>query len=173
MKSARRKHGRVRDELPVEVREQVDRLLIEQATYDEIKALLDSEGYDISRSAIGRYGKDFMSAYQNLRIIEDKSRALVSEAGDGMILEEAAAKLFSQMILEAQLSGKLDIQKLPRIISDFAKLQSSTVSRERLKREIAEKVAKTADDVARAVKKGGLSDETAEEIRKKIMGISR
>jgi len=169
----RRKHSRVQDELPAEVREQVDRLLIEQATYDEIKAFLDSEGYDISRSAIGRYGHDFLAAYQNLRIIEDKSRALVSEAGDGMVLEEAAAKLFSQMILEAQLSGKLDIKKLPRIISDFAKLQTSTVSRERLKRDIAERVAQTADDVAKTIKKSGLSDETAEEIRKKIMGISK
>jgi len=169
----RRKHSRVQDELPAEVRAQVDRLLIEQATYDEIKAFLDSEGYDISRSAIGRYGHDFLAAYQNLRIIEDKSRALVSEAGDGMVLEEAAAKLFSQMILEAQLSGKLDIKKLPRIISDFAKLQTSTVSRERLKRDIAERVAQTADDVAKTVKKSGLSEDTAEEIRKKIMGISK
>ena len=173
MSGFRRKHSRVQDELPAEVREQVDRLLIEQATYDEIKAFLDSEGYDISRSAIGRYGHDFLAAYQNLRIIEDKSRALVSEAGDGMVLEEAAAKLFSQMILEAQLSGKLDIKKLPRIISDFAKLQTSTVSRERLKRDIAERVAQTADDVAKTIKKSGLSDETAEEIRKKIMGISK
>jgi len=169
----RRKHSRVQDELPAEVREQVDRLLTEQATYDEIKEFLDREGYDISRSAIGRYGHDFLAAYQNLRIIEDKSRALVSEAGDGMVLEEAAAKLFSQMILEAQLSGKLDIKKLPRIISDFAKLQSSTVSRERLKRDIAQRVTQTADDVAKTVKKSGLSDETAEEIRKKIMGISK
>ena len=173
MSGFRRKHSRVQDELPAEVREQVDRLLIEQATYDEIKEFLDREGYDISRSAIGRYGHDFLAAYQNLRIIEDKSRALVSEAGDGMVLEEAAAKLFSQMILEAQLSGKLDIKKLPRIISDFAKLQSSTVSRERLKRDIAQRVTQTADDVAKTVKKSGLSDETAEEIRKKIMGISK
>jgi len=170
---SRRRHGRIRDELPPEVREQVDRLLIEGATYDDIKAWLDGEGYDIGRSSVGRYGKGFMAAYRNLKIIEDKSRALVSEAGDGMVLEEAASKLFSQMILEAQLSGKLDIKKLPRIISDFAKLQTSTVSRERLKRDIAERVAQTADDVAKTIKKSGLSDETAEEIRKKIMGISK
>jgi len=169
----RRKHSRVQDELPAEVREQVDRLLIEQATYDEIKSFLDSEGYDISRSAIGRYGHDFLVAYQNLRIIEDKSRALVSEAGDGMVLEEAAAKLFSKMILEAQLSGKLDIKKLPRIISDFAKLQTSTVSRERLKKEIRKKALEQAADAAgNAAKKSGISEETIQAIRRDVLRMA-
>jgi hypothetical protein len=97
----------------------------------------------------------------------------VSEAGDGMILEEAASKLFSQMILEAQMSGKLDIKKLPRIISDFAKLQASVVSRERLKKELTEKVKETADAVSRVARAKGLSDETAEEIRRKILGITK
>jgi hypothetical protein len=170
----RRQHGRVRDELPVEVREQVDRLLIEPGvTYDDIKKFLDEQGHDISRSAIGRYGKDFLSIYQQIKVIEDKSKVLVSEAGDGMILEEAASKLFSQMILEAQMSGKLDIKKLPRIISDFAKLQASVVSRERLKKELTEKVKETADAVSRVARAKGLSDETAEEIRRKILGITK
>ncbi|WP_028320387.1 phage protein Gp27 family protein [Desulfatiglans anilini] len=170
----RRNHGRVRDELPPEIRQQVDRLMIEGGvTYDDIKAYLDAQGYDISRSAIGRYGKDFLATYQRLKIIEDKSRALVSEAGDGMVLEEAASKLFAQMILEAQMSGELDIKELPRIVSDFAKLQSSVVSRERLKKDFAEKVQKTAADVVESVRGKGLSEEAAEEIRKKILGISR
>ena len=170
----RRKHGRIRDDLPPEVREKVNRLLIEPGTtYEDIQAFLAAEGYDISRSAIGRYGQDFLSRLQELRIIEEKSRALVSEAGDGMVLEETASKLFSQMIIELQLSNKLDIKKVPRILSDFAKLQSSTVQRERLKRDLAERAEKVADDVAQTVKKNGLSDETADAIRKKIMGITK
>lgn len=168
-----RRHGRVNDELPREIREQVDRLLIEGgSTYDEIRDFLASQGYDISRSAIGRYGKDFLACYQRLRVIEDKSRALVSEVGDGLVLEEAASKLFAQMILEAQISGDLDIKELPRIISDFAKLQASNVMRERYKREIKAKVEKTAADVEKTAKKGGLTPETAAEIRKKILGLA-
>ena len=170
MTGTRRQHGRIRDELPPEIRAQVDRLLIEPGnTYDDIKAFLDDQGFDFSRSAIGRYGKDFLNMYQRLKVIEDKSKALVSDAGDGMILEEAASKIFAQMILEAQLDGSLDIKALPRIISDFAKLQSSTVSRERLKKEFAEKARKVADDVVESVKAKGLSDESAEEIRNKIL----
>ena len=168
--TTRRQHGRIRDKLPDEIREQVDRLLIEGAnTYDDIQAFLSGKGYDISRSAIGRYGKDFLNTYQRLRVIEEKSKALVSEAGDGMVLEEAASKLFAQMILEAQMDGSLDIKTLPRIISDFAKLQTSTVNRERLKKEFAEKARKVADDVVKTVKAKGLSDESAEDIRHKIL----
>jgi Bacteriophage Mu, Gp27 len=174
----RRSHGRVRDDLPPEIREQVDRLLIEPGiTYDDIKAHLAEQGYDISRSAIGRYGKDFLNVYQQLKVIEDKSKALVSKAGDGMILEEAASKLFSQMILEAQMSGELDIKTLPRIISDFAKLQTSTVLRERLKKELVEKVRKQAlEDAANAMgktaKQAGVSDETIKIIRRDVLRMA-
>jgi hypothetical protein len=166
-----RKHGRVQDDLPLEIRHQVDRLLIEGgSTYDDIKAFLAESGYDISRSAIGRYGKDFMGTYQRLRIIEDKSRALVSEVGDGMILEEAASKLFAQKIIEAQMDGSLDIKELPRIISDFARLQASVVLREKLKSEIRKKADKAVEDIERKTGKD-LSPETLQYIKEHIYGI--
>lgn len=147
----RRGHSSVSDDLPKEVREQVDRLLIEpKITYEDIQKFLKNQGHEISKSAIGRYGKKFLAVYQQLRVIEDKSKALVSQAGDGMVLEEAASKLFAQMILEAQMSGKIDITKLPRIVSDFAKLQQSVVLRERLKKDFADKIKRTISDVEKA-----------------------
>lgn len=168
--ATRRKHGRVRDDLPAEVREQVDRLLLEGGvTYDDIKAFLDEQGFDISRSAIGRYGQDFLNAYQQLRIIEDKSKALISKAGEGLVLEEAASKMFAKMILEAQLEGSLDIQKLPRILSDFAKLQASSVMRERLKKEMVKKVAKVVDA---AGKKDMSKEDVLKWIKEQVYGIA-
>jgi len=167
-----RKHSRVTDELPREIKREVDRLLVEgNATYDDIKSFLEGKGYDISRSSIGRYGKEFLAQYQRLKVIEDQSRTLISEAGDGMILEEAAAKIFAQKILEAQLSGDFNVMELPRLVSDFAKLQASTVQRERFKQEIRGRVEKTADSVKKTARKGGLSEDKAEEIRQKILGI--
>jgi len=72
MAQIRRKHGRIRDELPPEIREQVDRLLIEGATYEEVREFLTRRGIEIGRSSIGRYGKDFLNAYSRLRVVEDK-----------------------------------------------------------------------------------------------------
>ena len=169
MTAIRRQHGRVRDGLPAEVREQVDRLLIEGgATYDDIKGWLDSQGYDISRSAIGRYGKAFFSTYQKVRMVEDQSKALMSEPGDGMVLEEAITKLFAQAIIEAQVDGSLDIKTLPRIISDFARLQASSVLRERMKADFKAKFDKAAEKVA---KKKNVDPETLRMIREEVYGV--
>ena len=167
-----RQHSRVSDELPAEIRAEVNRLLIEPGvTYDDIQKFLAEKGYDISRSAIGRYGKGFLAVYQKLRIIEDKSKALVSEVGEGLVLEETASKLFVQKIIELQLEDKIDPMEIPRILSDFAKLQASSIMRERLKDDFKKKIDKAADDVVKTVKKQGLSEETAAEIRKKILGV--
>jgi hypothetical protein len=168
-----RKHSRLTDDLPEEIRKEVDVLLVQgSATYDEIKDFLAKKGFDISRSAIGRYGKGFLAMYQRLRIIEDKARTLVSEAGDGMVLEEAVSKTFSQMLLELLHDGKLKLAKSPKIIGEFARLQASTVLRERVKNEYAKKAAKTADAVVSSLKKSGLTDESAAVIRKKILEIA-
>jgi len=167
-----RRHSRIGDELPAELRREVDRLLVEgNVTYDDIQAFLAEKGYDISRSAIGRYGKEFLARYQRLRIVEDQSRTLVSEAGEGMILEEAAAKLFAQKIVEAQLSGELDILELPRLVSDFAKLQSSTVARERMKRDMAKKAEKAIDTIEKKAKTLDMPAELLEMVKREIYGI--
>jgi len=171
MAHIRRKHGRIRDELPPEIREQVDRLLIEGAAYEEVREFLTRRGIEIGRSSIGRYGKDFLNAYSRLRVVEDKSRALVSETGDGLVLEEAASKIFAQMVIEAQLSGDLDIKALPRIISDFAKLQSSSIMRERIKLTFEERAKSVAEEVVKVARTGGLTEEKAALIKKKILGI--
>jgi DNA-binding transcriptional ArsR family regulator len=167
-----RTHSRIEKELPAEVRHEVDRLLVEEnATYAEIEQYLANKGYLISHSSIGRYGKEFLAQYKELRIIEDKSKTLVSEVGDGMNLEEAASKMFIREILKVVMDGSFDVLELPRLVSDFAKLQASSVVRERLKMEIRQKVIRTADEVVKTARSGGLSPEKAEEIRNKILGI--
>ena len=167
-----RRHSRVTTDLPEEVRREVDRLLLEPSiTYEDIGAYLQGKGFDISKSAIGRYGQQFHAAYQQLRIVEDQARALVSDVGEGLVLEEAASKLFAQEIVRLLISRDIDIQKIPRLVSDFAKLQSSSIQRERIKNDFAQKVEQTASQVVETVKANGLSDAAAAEIRKKILGI--
>lgn len=55
------------DELPEEVRLQVDRLLADTSnTYQDISNWLKNEGYDVSKSSIGRYSMRSSSAVQRL-----------------------------------------------------------------------------------------------------------
>jgi hypothetical protein len=167
-----RKHSRLTDDLPEAILRDVDILLVQgSATYDEIKDFLDQKGFDISRSSIGRYGKRRFAQYRELRIIEDQSRTLVSGAGDSMVLEEAAAKLFAKMIIELQLSGKLNLIKNSKIIGEFARLQASTVLRERVKNEYAKKAQKAAANIETKLKKKSLDPETLRVIKEEIYGI--
>ena len=89
-----------------------------------------------------------------------------------MVLEETASKLFAKKIVQLLLAEGIDINKIPRIVSDFARLQMSSVHRERMKAEMRKKVSKAADEIQKAVKSKGLSDKAAKEIRKKILGIA-
>jgi len=164
-----RQHSRISDELPTEIRAEVNRLLIEPGvTYDDIQKFLSEKGYDISRSSIGRYGKDFLAFCQKVRIVEDKSKALVNEAGEGLVLEEAASKLFARKIIELQLEDSIDLKAIPRILSDFAKLQASSIMRERLKDDFKKKVDKVTEKVSKNKK---LDPETIRIIKEEIYGI--
>ena len=167
-----RKRSRIDTELPAEIRQEVDRLLIEGATYEDISDYLNARGHDISRSSVGRYGRDFLNLYRRIRVIEDKSRALSSEPGE-MALEEAASKLFTGEILELLMAHALDVSEKSRIIGDFAKLQSSSVARERLKSDTKNRIdAKLSDLESRAKAKGtGLDPETLRRVREEIYGI--
>lgn len=168
-----RRHSKVETELSDEVKRQVDRLLIENATYEEIAAFLKEKGHDISKSSIGRYGKGFLNAYKRLRMIEDQSRTLKSEAGEGLVIEEAASKMFTQQVLEQLLDSGMDKKLLPKLMLSFSALQSSSVAREKFKADLQKRVVKAAEDVTKIAKKSGLTDDAAAQIREKILGIGK
>lgn len=148
-----RRHGKVH-ELPPEVRKEVDLLLTEPGTtYEDVAAFLKGKGFDISKSSIGRYGKDFLSTYQRLRVVEDQSRALISEVGDGIVLDEAAGKLMAQKIIELLMrDGGVDSRSLPKHAIGLAAIIKANLSREKLKQDLKQKVGKTLDKVENQMK---------------------
>ena len=168
-----RKHFAVEDRLPQGIKAQVDRLLIEGATYKEVADFLTKSGHDISHSALGRYGKNFLEAYRAVRMLEDQAQALKSEAGEGLVLEEAASKLFAQKIVEGLTTKKLALKNLPGMLGAFAKLQSSSVQRERLKADLSAKAKKAVENIEKKTRKKNMDPETKRIIREEIYGIVR
>jgi hypothetical protein len=166
-----RRRSRIETDLPAEVRESLNRLLLEGATYEEASLWCKSKGYDISRSSVGRYGKAFFEAYQNIKRFEDQSRAIASTVDDGMPMEEAVGKMLLQKVMAALVDGSADITENSRLIADVAKLQSAHVQMAKWKRELETRAQKAAQAVTTMVKKGGLSDEAADAIRAQILGI--
>jgi len=154
-----RRRSKVETELPRQIKEELNRLLLEGATYEDAALYLQKNGFDISRSSIGRYGKVFLEAYQKIIQFEDQSRALASEVGEGMLLEEATTKLLLQKVMGAIVDGSYDVLEIPRIISDVAKLQISNVQREKLKAEFETRAKKAASQVRDAVVSGKIDSE--------------
>jgi hypothetical protein len=169
----RRTHSKV-DDLPQEKQEELNRLLIEGSTYEEISAHFKNQGIDLSKSGVGRYGKGFIENVRRLRIIEDQSRTLISDAGgDGLVLDEAGGKLMAQTIIEMIQAGTVAPKNIPGLAIALAQVIKANVSREKFKSDMQGKVVKTADAVSKIAKKGGLTDDAAAQIRAKILGIAK
>lgn len=170
----KRSHSKIATALSSEdLRELNKELTTPGVTYDDIVGWLGKRGYQISRSAVGRYGKDFLTRLERLKEVETKARAIVSDIGDGLAMEEAASKIFVQKVLEHLLTvDDLAGQKFGSLMMAFSKLQASSTAREKLKADLKEKVVEAADEVKKDAKSRGLSEEAAEEIRQKILGIA-
>ncbi len=166
-----RRHGKI-DHLPEDVRNEVERLLLEpDTTYEDIAEFLGKKGYDISRSAVGRYGKEFLNQVRELRVVEDQARTLVSEAGDGLILEEAASKLAAKSIVKLLLENGVQAARIPYLVSDLAKLQMSSVRREALKADLRKKLDRTFKKVEKDVKKMSKA-EVLRFIKEEVYGLT-
>lgn len=166
-----RRHSKVTDDLPEEIRSEVDRLLVEGAIYPDISEFLKKKGYDISKSSVGRYGKEFLAAYQRLRIIEDQSKTLVSEAGEGLVLEEAGGKLMAQKIIEILLSQDIGKQKIPDLAIGLASLIKANVSREKFKSDLKKKVDKVFEKAEKKMEKM-TKEEMLKTIKEEVYGLA-
>jgi len=174
------RHTRIDRELPNEVSEQIHNMLIDNATYSEIKDYLEGKAvvlkdneykldgnrtYNISESSIGRYGRNFIGLYKQMYVAMKQATALVSEANkDGLVLEEAISKILSAKIFEIVQNETINISETVSIIKGVANLQSSSVQRERYKSSNKRKIQSIAE-------KHGLSDDAVKEINEKILGI--
>lgn len=179
---ANRAHSKIA-QLPVEVREAVDDLLVGGITYEEITAKLREMGHDVSRSAIGRYGKDFHSRLERLKLVRAQARAVTAQTeGEGLELEEASSQLLLQYLMEFLFevdvkdeSGEINpalVASLPKLMSAVAKIQKSGVAREAFKSDVRKKIQAAARKVKETARSAGLSPETIKQIEAEVLGIA-
>lgn len=166
-----RRRSRVETELPADLREQANRLILEGMTYEELSDWSASKGHDISRSAWGRYGKRYYEAYQQVRQFEDQSKALASSPGEGLTMEEALSKLLLQKAMAAVLSGEWDVLEAPRLISEIARLQSSNVAREKLKDELSRRLKETGEAALAELDRAPADPERIKQVIRESYGL--
>ncbi|WP_213431479.1 phage protein Gp27 family protein, partial [Paenibacillus dendritiformis] len=66
------------DDLPLHIKDQVDAMLLDtRYTYWEISEYLEAQGFEVSKSSIGRYALRVGNATQRLMEAQEQTKALV------------------------------------------------------------------------------------------------
>jgi hypothetical protein len=168
------------NQLPPSVKEAVDKAVREgRATIDEILQLIDSMGGEASRSAVGRYVKNARERLEDYHQAQQIAAVWVDKLGkepDGdigrMLLEMLRVVAFKS-IGDIDQASPEDLMFLGKALKDIAGADKLVVDREiNLRKLIAAKAEKVAAEVATTAKKAGLSDDTIDLIKKKILGVA-
>jgi len=165
--------------LPDAIKRELDKRLITGSFsgYRDLSAWLQEQGFDISRSAINRYGQGFEDRLAAIKIASEQARAVSEAVGDNegamndalisLVQEKAFDVLINLQTEDPEAFAKI----FPKMGIMVAQLSKASVDQKKWMAEARSKAKDTAEEVVKTVQKSGMSEKTAEEIRKKILGI--
>lgn len=172
--------------LPDDVRGWLDKTLIKGnfSGYELLEDALRERGFAISKSAIHRYGKKFERRLAAIKASTEAARMLIEGAADdqdarsGAVIALVQTELF-ETIVNLQEATEEDIDPINRVkllssaAKNIATLSRASVNLKEYQAKVRTETARAAAAVAVSEVKGaGLSDEVAEIIRKKILGVA-
>jgi hypothetical protein len=166
------------DALPKAFKEWLDRALVEGnfSGYQALEAELKARGCQISKSAIHRYGQDFEKRLQTLKLASEQAKAIVETAPDDEgAVSEALMRLVQEKLFQVMLDFQVDPSKPLNIASAakaVAELSRATVNQKKWQAEVRARAEAAAANVEKIAKKGGLSAESVEQLRREILGIA-
>ena len=107
---------------------ELDKRLIENSfsDYTELTTWLQDRGYEISRSAVGRYGKEFKEVYEGLQQSMEQARAIVeANPDDENALSDAILRVTQNKAFQAVLKEDGDLKELSLVVSRLARASVS------------------------------------------------
>ena len=171
--------------LPDDVRHEFERRLAANAfgNYTELTEWLNARGYEISRAAVHRYGQRIERRLKAIKDSTEMARMIADNAADE---EDRRSEALMAMLQEQLFNTLVDVSNLDSeelnpidrfgVITEGAKkiaaLTSAPMRLKEYQAKVRAKVEAAAENVVKQAKKGGLSDEAAEAIRKQILGIA-
>lgn len=179
--------------LPPDVRRWLERALTEKgfSDYEELEALLREKGFVIGKSSIHRYGQKIERRFAAIKASTEAARLLTEGAADdedvrsGAVIALIQTELFEAIIntQEVDLDGlspeervKLEQERLGKLSAaakNVATLTRASVTLKKFQAEVRSKVQAAADSAAAVARKGGLTADAVESIRREILGIAQ
>lgn len=164
--------------LPTETKAWLDQELVKRsfAGYTELADLLATRGYELSRSALGRYGKKFKEEQHQLKQSIEMAKAFAQVIGDdGAAMNQTLTALAQQELMTVIREAKYsDAIKLPELVRSIASLNRSDINTRKYQIvQVARKAALSdaADAVEQAAHEKGMDEEYAQYLRKRILGV--
>jgi|GEM_PF-1930597 len=174
------RRGRVSsvETLPPEIKAWLDQELVRLGfrDYDGLGQALKEQGWRVSRSALGRYGKRFKEEQKQLKQSIEMAKAFAEVVGDdGAAMNQTLTALAQQELMSVIREGRYDAQiKLPALMQSIAQLNRSDVNTRKFQIEKAAKEAEQARAKAEldAMQGSGEFDQaTLEEAVKRLYGV--
>jgi len=168
--------------LPKDVRAWLDRALAEGGFqgYQLLAEELRSRGYEISKSAVHRYGQVFEERLASLRAVTEQARAIVdANPDDDNAINEALTRLTQEKMFDILLKMEVDPAKanLASLARAVAELGRASVSQKKWMAEAREQARLEAErDMVKAVETAaeqGGGKASPEEILQSIKAIYR
>ncbi|WP_369951974.1 DUF3486 family protein [Ralstonia syzygii] len=173
------------DGLPDDVRRWLERALADSnfSGYQALEAMLREQGYQISKSAIHRYGQKIERRFAAIKASTEAARMLTEGAADDQdarseaVIALVQTELFDS-IVNLQEANDEELEPAERIglLSNAAKniatLARASVNQKRFRQEVQARAEAAAANVEKIAKKGGLSAESVDALRREILGIA-
>ncbi len=161
------------------LRDQVDALVRQGRTIEDIVGHLKEWGAEVSRSSVGRYKKKYEDSLARYREAQEVAAVWVAKLGEdpngdvGRLIAEMLKTVAFQTLAEmgdTEAAAKpQDIMRLAKAIKDLEGAGKLSLERElKIRKEMQGKMAKQAETVAQEM---GLTAERAAELRKKLAGV--
>jgi hypothetical protein len=163
-------------QLPDAVRKELEQRLIAAgfADYDGLADWLAEQGYEIHRSSVYRFGTRFEERVRALKASTDQARAIVEASpDDDGSMNEALMRLTQQTAFDLLMEMKVDPETIefPKLVRAISDMNRSSVTLKKYQTEVRERVSQAAKAVGEIAKKRGMTKESAEELRREVLGI--
>ena len=172
------------DQLKPEDRQMLDRWLMDKGFcgYEEIANKLAELGYSISKSSVHRHGQKLE---QKLSAVQASTQAAImiadaapddSDMRSAAVLSLVQTEIFNALV-ELQEANSEETSAADRIMlmakagKGIAEIAKASVNQKKWESEVRDKVEKAAKAVEAIAKKGGMSKDIVNEVKKEILGI--
>ncbi|HPQ94957.1 MAG: DUF3486 family protein [Thiothrix sp.] len=170
--------------LPQHIREWLDQALLKQgfSGYQALAEYLQTQGYSLGKSTLHRYGQKLERRLASIRASTEAARMLAANVDDtenhlsGSVISLVQSELFETLLNLQEAADETDaaerVELLSKAARSIAEVSRASIANKKWQTEVLAKAEAAASRIEVIARKGGLSTEAAEAIRREILGIA-